>query len=121
MKKRKIVALVCVAAVLLLAVSAFGYVQSKLDKINKVPDTVDVIPPDQEDFETDASNEPKDIIELKPEEVDWSEIEPFLDDDLLNILLVGQDRREGEGRQRSDSMILCSINPDTKQISMISF
>lgn len=73
MKKRKIVALVCVAAVLLLAVSAFGYVQSKLDKINKVPDTVDVIPPDQEDFETDASNEPKDIIELKPEEVDWSE------------------------------------------------
>ena len=94
MKKRKIVALVCVAAVLLLAVLAFWYVQTKLDKINKVPDTVDVIPPDQEDFETDASNEPKDIIELKPEEVDWSEIEPFLDDDLLNILLVGQDRRE---------------------------
>ena len=121
MKKRKIVALVCVATVLLLAVSAFWYVQTKLDKINKVPDTVDVIPPDQEDFETDTSNEPKDIIELKPEEVDWSEIEPFLDDDLLNILLVGQDRREGEGRQRSDSMILCSINPDTKQISMISF
>ena len=58
---------------------------------------------------------------LAPEEVDWSEIEPFLDDDLLNILLVGQDRREGEGRQRSDSMILCSINPATKQISMISF
>lgn len=90
MKKRKIVALVCAAAVLLLAVSAFGYIQSKLDKINKVPDTVDVIPPDQEDFETDTSNEPKDIIELKPEEVDWSEIEPFLDDDLLNILLVGR-------------------------------
>ena len=45
MKKRKIVALVCVATVLLLAVSAFWYVQTKLDKINKVPDTVDVIPP----------------------------------------------------------------------------
>ena len=121
MKKRKIVALVCVATVLLLAVSAFWYVQTKLDKINKVPDTVDVIPPEQEDFETDTSNEPQDIIELKPEEVDWSEIEPFLDDDLINILLVGQDRREWQGRQRSDSMILCSINPDTKQISMISF
>ena len=121
MKKRKIVALVCVAAVLLLAVSAFGYVQSKLDKINKVPDTEDVLPFVLEDIETEASNEPKDFIELNPEEVDWSEIEPFLDDDLLNILLVGQDRREGEGRQRSDSMILCSINPDTKQISMISF
>lgn len=114
-------ALVCVATVLLLAVSAFWYVQAKLDKINKVSDTIDIIPPEQEDFKTDTSNEPQDIIELKPEEVDWSEIEPFLDDDLLNILLVGQIRRKGEGRQRSDSMILCSINPDTKQISMISF
>ena len=85
MKKIKIVALVCVATVLLLSVSAFGYVQTKLDKINKVPDTVDVIPPDQEDFETDTSNEPKDIIELKPEEVDWSEIEPFLDLSLIHI------------------------------------
>ena len=36
MKKRRIVALACTAAVLLLAVSAFGYIQSKLDKINKV-------------------------------------------------------------------------------------
>ena len=35
MKKRKIVALVCVATVLLLAVSAFWYVQTKLDKINR--------------------------------------------------------------------------------------
>lgn len=38
MKKKKIAALAC-AAVLLLAVSAFGYIQSKLDKINKVSDT----------------------------------------------------------------------------------
>ena len=107
--------------VLLSVVTAFGYLQSKLDKINKVSDTVDVIPPEQEEFEIDTGNTPQDIIELKPEEVDWSEIEPFLDDNLLNILLVDQDRRKGEGRQRSDSMILCSINPDTKQISMISF
>lgn len=86
-----------------------------------MPEAVDIIPPEQEDFETDTSNEPQDIIELKPEEVDWSEIKPFMNDDLLNILLVGQDRREGQGRQRSDFMILCSINLDTKQISMISF
>ena len=35
MKKRKIVALACAAAVLLLAVLAFWYVQTKLDKINR--------------------------------------------------------------------------------------
>ena len=40
---------------------------------------------------------------------------------LLNILLVGQDKREGESRQRSDTMILCSFNPETNKLSMISF
>lgn len=47
---------------------------------------------------------------------------PDIDDkDLINILLIGQDRREGEGRRRSDSMILCSINTKTKEISLVSF
>ena len=40
---------------------------------------------------------------------------------LLNILLVGQDKCEGESRQRSDTMILCSFNPETNKLSMISF
>ncbi|MBQ7010799.1 MAG: LCP family protein [Clostridia bacterium] len=43
------------------------------------------------------------------------------DKDLINILLIGQDAREGQGRQRSDSMILCSINTKTKEISLVSF
>lgn len=42
-------------------------------------------------------------------------------DGLINFLFIGQDRREGEGRQRSDSMILCSLNPETNELSMISF
>ncbi len=42
-------------------------------------------------------------------------------DGLINFLFIGQDRREGEGRQRSDSMILCSHNPETNELSMISF
>ena len=40
---------------------------------------------------------------------------------IVNILLIGQDRREGEDRARSDSMILCTFNKDTKQITMTSF
>ena len=58
---------------------------------------------------------------VKPEDIDWGEIEPFLDDKLINILLVGQDRYVGTARQRSDTMLLCSINPKTKKVSMISF
>lgn len=40
---------------------------------------------------------------------------------IVNILLIGQDRREGEDRARSDSMILCTFNKNTKQITMTSF
>lgn len=40
---------------------------------------------------------------------------------VINILLVGQDRREGQGRQRSDAMILCTINKNTKTITLTSF
>ncbi len=40
---------------------------------------------------------------------------------VINILLIGQDRRPGEGRQRSDAMILCSINLEEKTLVMTSF
>jgi len=41
--------------------------------------------------------------------------------DLVNILLIGQDRREGESRARSDTMILCTFNKKTKDVTMTSF
>ena len=42
-------------------------------------------------------------------------------DDIINIMLIGQDRRPGQGRQRSDSMILCTINLEKKTLTMTSF
>lgn len=41
--------------------------------------------------------------------------------DLLNILLIGQDAREGDAQARSDSMILCSYNKKTNELIMTSF
>ena len=40
---------------------------------------------------------------------------------VYNIMLIGEDRRPGEDRQRSDSMILCSFNTNSNSIDMISF
>ncbi len=57
-------------------------------------------------------------------EVQWpdaDDITYFEDDKLINIMIVGQDRREGMGRMHSDTMILVSINPDTRKASLISF
>ncbi len=39
---------------------------------------------------------------------------------IVNILLIGQDRREGQGRARSDAMILCSFNKSTKTLVLTS-
>ncbi len=60
---------------------------------------------------------------LNPEDIEWNgdDFEALNNDGLVNILLIGQDRREDEGRQRSDAMILCSFNPETGKLSMISF
>ena len=40
---------------------------------------------------------------------------------VINVLLVGQDRRSGEGRMHSDAMILCTINKTTNTLTMTSF
>ena len=39
----------------------------------------------------------------------------------INILLIGQDRRGKSGRSLSDAMILCTINKETKTLTMTSF
>ena len=42
-------------------------------------------------------------------------------DHLINIMLIGQDKRPGQGRQRSDSMILVTVNKSKKTITLTSF
>ena len=42
------------------------------------------------------------------------------EDDILNILLIGQDMREGEEHKLADAMILCSVNRNTKTMTMCS-
>lgn len=48
-------------------------------------------------------------------------VEELDTDNVINLLLVGQDRREGEGRRHSDSTILITINKSTKTLTMTSF
>ncbi len=40
--------------------------------------------------------------------------------DVYNILLIGQDAREGEGMQRADTIILCTINKKTHSVTLTS-
>ena len=116
-KKKSKVLFVIIIILVLLGLGGFAVVNHYVNKINRVGELETVAPVD-EDFETEENDG---LDEMNPEDVEWGEIAPLMDDDLLNILLVGQDRRPGQGRQRSDSMILCSINVSSKRIAMISF
>ena len=64
---------------------------------------------------------PTETVETEPI---FEEAEPiFVGKDIINILLVGQDKRSGQSqkRQRTDAMILCTINKATKTVTMTSF
>ena len=61
---------------------------------------------------------------LDPRDVNWQQLRADLtkkDSKILNILLIGQDRREGETTARADSMILCSFNKTNDTLTMTSF
>ena len=85
--------LVVILALLCTGVSL--YINSIFDRIEKIPE-VSRVDPSNEFFETDSPEEsPTTAPVVKPEDIGWGEIEPFLDDKLINILLVGQDRYVG--------------------------
>ena len=56
-------------------------------------------------------------------EIDWGEVYQTIggDDSIVNIMLIGQDRRPGEDRALSDSMILVTFNKEKRTITMTSF
>ena len=62
---------------------------------------------------------PAEETETTSPEDTWPEIHS--DQNITNIMVVGQAAREGEDYRLADSMILCSINRETKTLTMTSF
>ncbi len=120
--------ILCVVLALILIAMTFAtaYVNKLLGKINRVPSGNGYT----ESFNWNIGTEETDPNSTAPSvnetDITFSttpaqSIDEGNRDGIINILLVGQDRRPGEGRQRSDSMILCSFNTNTGKITMISF
>jgi LCP family protein required for cell wall assembly len=114
MKNKKIIIIFAVVAAITLVVAgvfAFCHYQNKIT-VNEETTAKS---------ETEATSDSPETI--NPEDVEWNgdEFKEETNTELVNILLIGQDRREGEDRQRSDAMILCSLNPATSEIAVISF
>ncbi|MBQ9930207.1 MAG: LCP family protein [Oscillospiraceae bacterium] len=114
------------ALVLIVMTFATVYVEYLFGKIGRVDPYVDETnPPDwtmpTDPVDPDFTGPVKDPTDVEHNIVPSDQIPDANSDGYINILLVGQDRRPGEGRQRSDSMILCSFNLEKETFAMISF
>lgn len=121
-----IVLSVLLSVILVVLIAGTAYMERMLNLINKNPDDSTV---SREEFEqlqkehlateetgfTGETIDPNDVnLNLNNKPVQEQE-------HIINIMLIGQDRRPGEGRQRSDVMILCTVNKKTKELTMTSF
>lgn len=119
---RIILIILCIFLALVLAFLIFVAIgQHYLDLINHDVDNSTMSPDEYEQWlgqqEVPTGTAPT----VDPDDITWEEHHIEQSKDVINILLIGQDRRAGEGRQRSDAMILCTINTKTKTLTMTSF
>ena len=115
---KKIIALNVIVILGVMSSLSIFIINHYLNRINRVDAAFQRIDPADEDFEKDPYSG-QDVMD--PRDVKWEDPESLNDEHLLNILLVGQDRRPGEGRQRADTMIVISINQRKRKVAMISF
>ena len=123
------IVLIVVAFLFLVAiVGCVIYFESLLSLINRADDeVVETMSQEQYDQLMAAMQEtlPEDYTgpALSAEDVDWGEEQSILenDDDIINILLIGQDTRTREKRSRTDTLILVTVNKPAKTITLTSF
>ena len=129
-KKRAALIVVCVILALILAVLLVVtiYAERLLGLIN----TVDEVPQEtmsQEEIDAlyDSMKETLDenfTGDVHEGDVEWGSDKGLIEsgEDVLNVLLIGQDRRSStQGRSRSDVIILCTVNKPAKTLTFTSF
>lgn len=127
--KPALIALCVVLALILgLMIAATAYVNNLLGHMNRVdPNKQTALSPSQVENinKTDPDLNTIDPNASVPNVTDVT-FPPAVEDDLgqgdhiINILLIGQDRRPGQGQQRSDTMILATFNTSKNTFTLTS-
>lgn len=113
-RTRKVLGIVAIiiAVIALIVGAVFGVFESYYGKMNfqelKKLKEVDTNDPDLAEY----------LAYLKENGISTTDL-AFDDENVLNVLLVGTDKESG-GSARSDSMMIVSVNQNTKQITMTS-
>lgn len=123
-----LIVLLCILAlILLMLVAAFFMYKRFYDKTHyeTEPSEIEIVtePEVVESIETVPESEEESLIEDISKEQSEAAEETVAEEekhDVLNILLVGVDRRARDWNGNSDAMILCTINYDKKKVVLTS-
>ena len=131
-KKKAIVISSIIIASLLIVIGVivliiFRYI-NMMDIVTEDEDSFEIlesIEPEPDDLKNSREDSPEDkkkaLEEAIKKNLEANATELKSDDNVLNILLIGCDARSKSERGRSDSMILVSLNKNTKKVIMTSF
>ena len=116
--------LVVVLALVLIIGLLAGFVISKMNKIQRAEKSENSLTAEDlqglmvEESEptTEATTAPTETTAPKETAPDYGKTGK-----VVNVLLIGQDARPGEDSKNSDTMILCTVNKETKTLTLTSF
>lgn len=114
--------LIILAVILALGLIIGGFAFSKLNKIKRAQmgdnnlSAGDLAGLLVEETTEATEAKPTETTEPKPTAPDYGTTGK-----VINVLLIGQDAREGEDSKNADTMILVTVNKQTKKITMTSF
>lgn len=130
-KKGILIALATVLTLVLVLVGGVAlYMNHLLNQINRPDDSVEnTLSTEQVEQILQSGGEADDSFVFVPQEEPELEHEMITDetdavnagDNIINILLIGSDWRKGQSWELSDTMILCTINKETKTLTFTSF
>lgn len=127
--QRIVLTVICVILALVLVVLAGGTIllEHYLGKLGDLDETQNTLSSSQIDelttpddtYDGSMSTIETDYVVPTIEQIETTM--PETEGQVINIMLIGQDRRPGQGRQRSDTMILCTVNTSKNTITFTSF
>lgn len=123
---RVLLTVLCVVLGLVLAglIAGTVYFHSLAGKIDRVDGPQETYSDEQLQEMLKEEEEENTAPEMNGDDVDWGTGEGQTiekSEDIINILLIGQDARKGWGRSRSDTMMLVTLNTKDKTITLTSF
>lgn len=125
-KRTALIVLCVVLAIILAALLGLTvYAKYLLGRINYDPNTETMSKEEVEQYLATQETDPDATgPTMTDDELDWGSTnnnQIGKSDDIVNILLIGQDARPGWGRSRSDVMILVTFNKNSNTLTMTSF